>query len=253
MKPAALSPLLTQAAARALDLLLPPRCLSCGSVVIQVHSLCPTCWKGLRFLSPPQCYSCGLPFDHELPAESLCGGCLRKPPLWTRARAALAYDTGSKGMILRFKHADYTQAAITFAIWMERAAGPLLTEADIVAPVPLHRWRLFRRRYNQAALLASNLARRGGRRAIPDLLLRKRNTPSQGNLTARQRQRNVAGAFAVLPRWQPAVKDARILLVDDVFTSGATLDACSKVLYRAGAERVEVVTLARVLRPAPDR
>ena len=252
MKSAAVTALLAEGGGRALDLLLPPRCLSCGSIVARAQGLCSDCWKALHLLGEPQCDRCGLPFEYEQIAHMLCGACLKDPPSWTRARAALAYDDGSKPMILRFTHADYTQAAATFAIWMQRAAGPLLEEADIIVPVPLHRWRLFRRRYNQSALLALSLGRRAGPRVIPDLLLRKRNTPSQGSLSAKQRQRNVAGAFAVQPRWRAALKDARVLLVDDVFTTGATLEACSKTLYRGGAARVEVLTLARVLRPMPD-
>lgn len=251
MKTIALNGLLARGGREILDLLLPPRCLSCGCIVREARTLCIACWSKLNLLGPPQCDSCGLPFEHEQPPGTLCGACLAKPPPWQRARAALAYDEGSKPMILRFKHADYTQAAPTFALWMARAAGPLLQEADLIVPVPLHRWRLFQRRYNQAALLSQALARGAPGRMVPDLLLRQRSTPSQGRLTSRQRQRNVSGAFVVPPRWQPLLKGARVLLVDDVLTTGATAEACSRALHRSGAEAVDVLTLARVLRPRP--
>jgi len=231
---------------------LPPTCLACGRIVGRTRTLCAACWKDLHFLAAPQCEICGLPFEHEQPPGSLCGGCLQEPPPWQRARAALAYNAGSRRMILQFKHGDHTQAASAFADWMERAAGPLLPEADFIAPVPLHRWRLFLRCYNQSALLAQALGRRGPYQVIPDLLLRRRSTPSQGGLTAAQRQRNVAGAFALNPRWRPLVREARVLLVDDVLTSGATLGACSLTLYRGGAGAVDVLTLSRVLPAAPD-
>ncbi|HLW27403.1 MAG TPA: ComF family protein [Kiloniellales bacterium] len=247
------SSLVLRGGRRFLDLLLPPRCLACGCLVRLDGTLCLPCWSALHLLAPPQCESCGLPFEHEQPPGSLCGACLREAPPWQRARAALAYDDGSKGMILRFKHADYTQAAPTFALWMERAAGSLLHEADLIVPVPLHRWRLFYRRYNQAALLAQALGKLGRKQVIPDLLLRYKRTSSQGHLSPQQRRRNVAGAFKVQPRWKPLLQEARVLLVDDVLTSGATLGACSRTLYRAGARAVDVLTLARVLRPLPPK
>lgn len=235
-----------------LDAVLPPRCLGCGCVVAEPATLCAACWSGLRFLSDPQCRACGLPFDYDRGEAALCGACLRRPPPWERARAALAYDEASRGMILRFKHADRTDAAPAFAGWMGRAGAALLAESDLIVPVPLHRLRLFTRRYNQSALLAQALGRAGGIEVLPDLLLRRRRTPSQGRLSVLQRRRNVAGAFALHSRHTALLPGRRVLLVDDVLTSGATAAACAKVLLRGGAARVELLTLARVLRPAPD-
>ena len=151
-------------------------------------------------------------------------------------------------MILAFKHADRTEAAPSFARWMRGAAAELLAEAEVIAPVPLHRWRLLHRRYNQAALLARELGRETGAAVIGDLLQRRRNTPSQGRLSAAQRRRNVAGAFSLTPRHLARVAGRRVLLVDDVMTTGATAAACATVLRRAGARAVDVVTLARVFR-----
>jgi ComF family protein len=161
----------------------------------------------------------------------------------------MRYDEGARPLILRFKHADRTEAAPAFARWMARSGAALLEDCDLIAPVPLHRWRLLRRRYNQAALLALELSRLADRPAVPDLLERRRNTPSQGRMSRSQRALNVRGAFAVAPRHRERVRGARVLLVDDVLTTGATLEACARALKRAGAARVEVLTLARVVRP----
>jgi ComF family protein len=233
----------------ALDLLLPPRCLACHGAVDRQGALCPACWSALQFLGDPQCVSCGLPFDFDPGEPSRCGGCLRKPPPFERARAALAYDDASRPLLLGFKHADRTHAAPPFGQWLARAGADLLGDAELVVPVPLHRWRLFRRRYNQAALLAIALGRARGVPVEADLLVRRRATPSQAGRSRIARQRNVRGAFAVRPGRGAAIAGRRVLLVDDVLTTGATAMECARVLKRAGAAAVDVVTLARVLRP----
>ncbi len=236
---------------RVLDALLPRLCPACGIQVGGEGGLCPSCWEGMGFIAPPQCHRCGTPFALSTtgtipaPAEALCGSCHRDPPPWDRARAVLRYDTASRGMILAFKHHDRTDAAPFFVRMMAAAGGALLAEADMIAPVPLHRRRLFARRYNQAALLASGLARHAGCGFVPDLLLRRRATPPQGRLRRRQRLANVAGAFMLNPVHAGIVEGRRVLLVDDVMTTGATLRACGRVLQRAGAD-VDVLTLAMV-------
>lgn len=230
-----------------LDLVLPPRCLGCGGLVADPGTLCAACWQGLAFLGPPHCDCCGLPFAHEPGGAGRCGACLADPPAFDRARAVLRYDDASKGLVLAFKHADRTDAAPAFARWMARAGQALLAECDLIAAVPLHWRRLFRRRYNQAALLALALGRLGGKPVAPDLLRRRRDTPPQGHLSRGARQRNVAGAFALSPAWQGRLAGKRVLLVDDVMTTGATLDAAAQVLTRAGAAGVDALTLARVV------
>ena len=233
-----------------IDALLPPRCLGCGEFVADPGALCSPCWSRLAFVQPPACSCCGLPFEHAGGAAGLCGLCAAARPLFARARAALRYDEGSRALILRFKHADRTDAAPVFARWMARAGDALVADADLIAPVPLHWLRLFARRYNQAALLASALGALSGKPAVNDLLLRRRRTLSQGGLGATARRRNVAGAFTVHPRHRVRVADKRVLLVDDVLTTGATATACAGALLRAGAATVDVLTLARVVRPA---
>jgi ComF family protein len=239
---------LKRASNRLLDIVLPPRCLKCGATVDAVGALCVRCWPALAFMVPPQCACCGLPFEFDLGPEALCGECARERPVFERARAAFRYDDGSRDLILRFKHADRTDSAPAFARWMTRAGRALVAEADLIAPVPLHWLRLFMRRYNQAALLAAAVGGLAGKPAVNDLLIRRRRTPSQGGLGAAARRRNVAGAFALHPGRQSVVADKRVLLVDDVLTTGATVSACAAVLLRAGARAVDVLTLARVVR-----
>ncbi|WP_420346474.1 double zinc ribbon domain-containing protein [Pelagibius sp.] len=231
-----------------MDLLLPPRCLSCGALVSAQGALCVPCWSAMTFVGDPQCGCCGLPFDHDPGGEMLCGACLREAPPFDRARAVLRYDDASRRLVLGFKHADRTEAAATFAGWMARAAPQLLADCAVIAPVPLHWRRLFGRRYNQSALLSQALAAQSGRPGLPDLLVRLRATPSQGRLSATQRRQNVAGAFAVRPGRAALLRGRRLLLVDDVMTTGATVAACARAARAAGAEAVDVVVLARALR-----
>jgi ComF family protein len=240
---------LRRAAAFALDLLLPARCLGCGVRVAAQGALCAGCWGRLTLLGPPWCAACGRPFELASAAAAVCAACAARPPLQGRVRSALAYDDGSRSLILRFKHGDQIHAAGAYGTWMVRAGAELLADADLLVPVPLHRWRLFARRYNQAALLAFAVARCTGVETCPDLLVRRRRTPPQGGLSRDGRWRNVAGAFAVRPHRLPQVEGRRIVLVDDVFTTGATLGECARVLVRAGAARVDALTLARVLTP----
>jgi ComF family protein len=163
--------------------------------------------------------------------------------------AVFRYDT-ARDLILRFKHADRTDYTPTFAAWMARAGAPLLADAELAVPVPLHRWRLLKRRYNQAAELANAVARHAGLEALPDALVRTRPTPSQGAMvSARARRRNVLAAFAVRAGAKERLKGKRVLLIDDVMTTGATLEACTRTLRRAGAASVSCLTLARVVRP----
>ena len=232
----------------ALNALLPPRCLGCGKVVARTAALCAGCWKGVQFLDPPLCALCGFPLEYDLGPEALCGACVRAPPGFDRARAVMRYDEGSRGLVLGFKYADRTEGAAAYGAWLARAGAELTAEADLIAPVPLHWMRLFARRFNQAALLAQALGRETGLPVVPDLLLRRRHTPSQGRLSQDQRRRNVAGAFAVKGARAPRLAGRRVLLVDDVLTTGATAAACARTLRRAGASAVDVLVLARVVR-----
>ena len=229
-----------------LDFLLPPLCLICDEPVGGVATLCPLCWKQVGFIAPPLCACCGVPFDIPAGAGMLCGACIANTPHYQSARAAILYEESSRKLLLGFKHGDRTHAAQALAVWMHRAAGDLIAQADALLPVPLHRWRLFHRRYNQSALLAHKIAALADKSVLVDVLRRTRATPSQGHRNRKERQENVRGAFEISLRHNPAIKDKVLVLVDDVMTTGATVDECARILLKAGAKRVDIVVLARV-------
>ena len=205
----------------------------------------------LTFLDDPCCASCGYPFDHHVTGISAfdlqCAACLARRPAYATARSALEYDDASRKMILAFKHGGHTDRLQNFAAQMHRAGRVALEHADLILPVPLHRTRLIKRRYNQAALLGAALSRRCGVPMDPHMLLRTKRTPSQGGLSASGRRRNVQGAFTV-PE-PDRLQGRRVVVVDDAMTTGATLNACARTLKRAGAQRVDVLCLARVVKP----
>jgi ComF family protein len=192
---------------------------------------------------------CGLPFEIDPGEFSICAGCYATPNAFDCARSILYYDQASKNLILRFKHGDRLECAPAFIGWLERAGRLLLQDTDIVVPVPLHHSRLWRRRYNQSAILAKGIAQGFDKSFGPSILARLRKTPSQGSMpSAKARRRNVAGAFEITERGRREVRGKKVLLLDDVYTTGATLNACAGALRRAGAERINVLTLARVVR-----
>lgn len=180
----------------------------------------------------------------------ICGSCLAQPPVFARARAVLSYDETARPLVTRFKYGDGTEAAPVFARWMARAGKRLLEEADVLVPVPLHRLRLLSRRYNQAGLLARALARETHLPVRLTGLERHKRTVQQVGLSNKGRRRNVANAFRVPPAELPHLAGKRVVLIDDVFTTGATVEACARTLLRAGAIHVDVLTLARVVTPS---
>jgi ComF family protein len=233
-----------------INLVLPPRCPFTGEIVDSPGMIAAGAWTSLSFLSEPCCAACGLPFDFAVPAggaDALCAGCLKDPPSFT-ARSALAYNEASRDFILGFKHGDQTHVTPAMVPWLLRAGAKLLDAADFLAPVPLHRWRLLRRRYNQAALMAGVLGKAAGKPVMQDALIRTRATPTQGHLRAKERMQNVRSAFAINPRRAEAIKDKNILLIDDVYTTGSTVSSCADCLLKGGAKAVSVLTLARVLK-----
>lgn len=244
--------LIRNGAGRLADALLPPVCFSCGTEVEAHHEICSHCWLGLNFITDPYCQRCGFPFEHDEGEAPLCGACLRRQPNYDLARSVFRYDEASRRFILALKHGDRTEGIKTFAGWLARAGGKLIKDADLVVPVPLHPFRLFRRRYNQAGLLAKGLARELGCGFDSGSLVRKKATPSQAGLGRRERFKNVRSAFDVPTRRRRAISGLHVVLVDDVMTTGATVETCARVLKRARAGRVSVLTLARVAEPLPE-
>lgn len=239
---------LSGALSQAIDTVLPPRCVITGEPVEAQGMIAPAAWADLDFVAAPFCETCGFPFDFEVDNGSLCATCLENPPDYETARAALKYNDASRGLILGFKHADKTHAVLAFTPWLKRTGADMLAQGHYIVPVPLHRWRLIARRYNQSALIAQALAKDTGIPVMLDALVRVRATQSQGHLKAKERFKNVKKAFDVNPRAVEKIKGKTIILVDDVYTTGATVGECTKVLLKHGAARVHVLTLARVAR-----
>lgn len=211
--------------------------------------LSPASWQALNFISDPFCDMCGLPLEIAVEDQSglLCGSCTAEPKNYCQARSAIKYDDASRQLILAFKHGDQTHLTLTFVPWLQRAGAEFLKHADMILPVPLHWMRLLKRRYNQSGILAEKLSRETGIHYQPDLLKRTRHTPVQGHLSSKDRYKNVRLAFSV--KDESKVQNKKIVLIDDVYTTGATVQECADVLYAAGAERVDVLTVARVSRP----
>ncbi|HAQ36431.1 MAG: phosphoribosyltransferase [Maricaulis sp.] len=233
----------------AADLVWPPVSPVSGRRVDGLGRLDPAVWAKIHFLDAPWCALCGLPFPYAVGETMTCPACIARPPRFARARAAFVYDDTSRTLILDFKHGGRVECLDQFAAWMARAGADILADADAIIPVPLHRRRLAKRRFNQSALLSRAVSRRTGVAFEPHALYRARATPSQAGKSVRGRRRNVAGAFRVRRSAMNRIAGRSIILVDDVFTTGATADAAARALLRAGAAEVNVLALARVVRP----
>lgn len=231
------------------NIILPPRCLKCGKILARNNGLCPQCFSEIRFISAPLCYKCGRPFDTEAALnfadKQYCGACMqKKKSLLNIQRSAFIYDDNSKKLILDFKFHDQTAFAETLAGMLYAAGSDIWNEhPDLLIPVPLHRWRLLKRRYNQSALLAGYLSRKTSIKTDYTTLIRQENTIPQVQLTGSARRKNLRHAFCVSKPQKIIGK--RIVLIDDVSTTGSTLNECAKVLLRAGAAAVYSLTLAR--------
>ncbi|MBM3515843.1 MAG: ComF family protein [Alphaproteobacteria bacterium] len=230
-----------------LNALMPPQCLACGASVDRHGGVCAACFGRIAFITRPVCHACGVQIAAIDSDNALCGACIRERPAFRMARAVFAYQDEGRDLVLQLKHADRTDMARHLSGWMAREGGSIIGATDVIVPVPMHWTRLAMRTYNQAALLASALGTLSGKPVAPDALTRRRATPSQGPLGREARRRNVAGAF--IARRPEAIANKTVLLVDDVLTTGATANACSRALLKAGATAVDVLCLARVPLP----
>ncbi len=240
-----LGPPIKRAATGVLDFLLPPRCPRCATRIDADGHLCGACWGKLRMITPPYCVRCGIPFEAGELVDAECGACMRAPPAFDWARAAVIYEDEAKSLILHLKYSG-EGAGVPAIGRMMAGAVAAMPRMDVIMPVPLHPRRLFTRRFNQSQLLGRVIARHIGVPLDSFCLVRARATPSQGQLSRKGRKRNVAGAFAV----KGDVRGKSILLVDDVLTTGATASACAAALKRAGAREVGLVAFARVKGPS---
>ncbi len=234
-----------QAGLAALDFLFPPTCLACRAAVAQADALCGKCWRAMRFIERPFCDRLGTPFEHEMGEGVVSAKAVDDPPVFARARAAVCFEEGpARSLVHRLKYSDRMELARPMGLWMARAGRDILSEADVLAPVPLHVTRLWRRQFNQAAALARIVAKACGKPMDLGLVERVRATRSQVGLTRAERAINLQGAFRC-PEAAP-IKGRRIVLVDDVLTSGATANAAARALLKAGARGVDVLVFARV-------
>jgi ComF family protein len=236
------------------DIVLPPACMVCRTPIGEHDALCAACWREIDFIRPPLCDRLGMPLPFDTGAPTISALAAADPPPYDRARAVAAHAGSMRKLVHALKFHDRHDARRLLGKWLVEAGRDLVPDAELVIPVPLARRRLLMRRFNQAAILAREIARLTGLRYEPLLLVRTRATASQVGLSRGQRRRNVAGAFAVPQRFAARVKGRKILLIDDVITTGSTVAACARALRRAGAARVDVLALAlvtdRALAPA---
>lgn len=235
-----------RAGVQALHLIYPPACLTCGVFVARQGSICPDCWNDVRFIERPFCEVTGAPFDHDRGEELVSIAAIADPPPYVKARAAVLHTGVARRLAQGLKYSDRCDLAPVMAGWMKRAGRELLNECDIIVPVPLHWGRRLSRRYNQSAELARAVAKLSGKPLTAGALCRSKPTRQQVGLGRAARQKNVKGAFVVRPVDAGRIAGRKILLVDDVLTTGATVNAATHALLRAGAEEVFVLTFARV-------
>jgi ComF family protein len=231
----------------ALGLLYPPTCIACQAATGEPHALCAACWSGIRFIERPFCERLGTPFAVDLGQPLLSPAAIADPPVFQRARAVAEYDGTASLLVHRLKYNDRLELARALGTMMARAGAELLREADVIVPVPLHRWRLWWRRFNQAMVLAKAVSAESGLPCDPFLLARVKRTRRQVGLTKAQRQENLQGAFRVPSEVRAGLKGKRVLLIDDVLTTGSTANAASRALLRGGAASVDVLAFARVV------
>ena len=231
------------------DLILPPICLLCGRSKVEArHNFCFACWHKARFITKPYCAITGVPFSFEWEEGTLSRKAQLFPPLYDHARAVLRYEgVFARPLILRLKYGDRPELARYVVPWLVRATQDIIAGCDYIVPVPLHWRRLWQRRFNQAAELARALSKATHTPYAPDVLYRTRYTPPQIGLSRVKRKSNVRGAFVVNAKWRAKIKDKHLILIDDVFTTGATTESCVKALRAAGAKRIDVAVLARVV------
>jgi len=230
----------------AIDTLLPPRCAATGEIVDAPGMVSPEFWSQLQFIDDPFCKTCGIPFSFDISSDALCASCMERTPLFDQSRSSVTYNEASRKLVLAFKYGDRLHSVHTFAPWMIRAGQELIDRADFIIPVPLHHRRLRERRFNQSALLAQEIAVRTAKNYIPDALQRVRHTIQQKGLSIEERNRNIHGAFAISGGHHARFRNKNVLLIDDVFTTGATLNECARILKAGKAAVVNVLTIARV-------
>jgi ComF family protein len=226
------------------DLLFPARCFLCNSITAET-GLCVDCWQEINFISPPYCKKCGHPFDVEIDKNVLCGNCISSPPPYKQAFGLFKYDEHSRKIIHKIKYSDKTNFIPYFTNILSFGAKEIIGKVDIILAVPMHRLKYLSRKYNQSQLIAYNLAKQNRKLYYPDLIIKAKVNKPQSGLSKKERKANVAGVFAVKEKYRATMKGRKLLLIDDVMTTGETINACTKLLLKKGCKSVYVLTLAR--------
>lgn len=233
-------------AANFVKLIFPKTCFICNRIIAEGH-FCIEDWSKIQFLHYPACEICFHPFNLEIKENLVCGNCIKDPPRYFKSISVIKYDEFSKELITKFKYSDKTYIAKYFASLMFNYSKNIISDIDFIAPVPLHKLRLIKRKYNQAALLANHLAKLSGKEIINDLLVRNSNTKAQAGLNKKLRSKNISGVFTLNKKYQNKILGKNILLIDDVITTGATINGCSRALLKERAAKIYVLTLAKVV------
>lgn len=226
--------------------LFPPKCIKCNKIIDSYGNLCSNCWSSIEFITDPMCKICGVPFEFDMDIDLICGQCAGTKQFFDHAISIFKYDENSKNLIYKFKYNDKTYLSKYFAKWIYKNIHTSINDYQYIVPVPLHRKRMRKRFYNQSSLIASYLAKLSKKTFLPNLLIKNRYDVPQTSLTKKQRLKNVKSSFAINPKLQSKIEGTKILLIDDVYTTGSTLNECSKILKKNGCNQITAVTLARV-------
>lgn len=239
---------LTRAATKAFaDFILPPVCLNCHEATAGGNQLCPACWQNITFISSPYCQVTGQPLPFDIGENAISAAAAEAPPDYDQARAVALYDGTMRDLIHKLKYQDRHELTTLLANWLIATGQNQLNKTDLILPIPLHRQRLWRRRFNQSTLLARRISELTDKPVDCNCFVRKKNTPSQVGLTEAQRKTNLQGAFHIVPHHHDLIKNRSILVIDDVMTTGATANAAARLLKSAGAVRVDILCLALVI------
>lgn len=228
------------------DIIFPAKCIVCNALSTSDLLLCASCWKEIEFITEPGCSACGFPFDFDMGADALCVSCVKSRPYFDRAFAAFRYTTSSKAFVYKLKYQDQLYIAAFFARFITNKLRNFY-EYRIVIPVPMHRNKLRKRLYNQSAILARQVAKTLRLDYFPNILIKTKDTIAQSKLNRERRKQNIVNSFAVLEDYKNIIKGHNVILIDDVYTTGATVNECSKILKKAGCKKILVVTMARVV------
>lgn len=228
------------------DLCVPPLCMMCEAILAEPGGCCSSCWSSIRFITKPYCEITGAPFGHDLGEGMLSADAIANPLPYSRCRSAVIYDENIRSLVTGFKYSDRLDLTPWLANWMITAGHELFEQNPVIIPVPLYPLRLIGRRYNQSSELARHIGKQTGLNFRPDILIRHRRTKQQVGLGSKERERNVQGAFRVKDEMKPELLSRNVLIIDDVYTSGATVKAAARALMRGGSTNIDVLTFARV-------